>query len=72
MPKTAQQATYQIKPLSLHQRLQALPEGAASRPMSELKLTGSFSLPEIHSWVYMALPEVRTRAVRCSHALTRR
>jgi len=60
-PKTAQQASYQIKPLSLHRRLQAWPEEAEARPMSELRLTGSFSLPEMHSWVFLALPEVPER-----------
>jgi len=60
-PKTAQAATYQIRPLSLHRRLPALPESAAARPMSELRLTGTFSLAELHSWVCLALPEVPER-----------
>mmetsp|Transcript_40095 Transcript_40095/g.99095 ORF Transcript_40095/g.99095 Transcript_40095/m.99095 type:complete len:815 (-) Transcript_40095:119-2563(-) len=60
-PKTAQAATYQIKPLSLHRRISTLPDIAGTRPMCELRLSGSFSLSEMHSWVYLALPEVPER-----------
>lgn len=60
-PKTAQAVSFQIRPLSLHRRLPALPESAAARPMSELRLSGSFSLAELHAWVRLTLPEVPER-----------
>lgn len=29
-----------------------------SRPYSELKLKGTFSLAEVHNWIFQCLPEV--------------
>ncbi|XP_070553841.1 BBSome complex member BBS7-like isoform X2 [Ptychodera flava] len=57
-PKTCQVRQYLIKPLSLHQRTHVLDE---KRPMNTLKLTGQFSLAEIHSWVCFCLPELPER-----------
>ncbi|XP_076467410.1 BBSome complex member BBS7-like [Babylonia areolata] len=57
-PKTCQLRTYPIKPLSLHQRTHTLDE---DRPMNTLKLTGQFSLAEMHSWVCFTLPEMPER-----------
>ncbi|XP_072040568.1 BBSome complex member BBS7-like [Amphiura filiformis] len=57
-PKTCQVRQYQIKPLSLHQRTHILDD---TRQMNELKLTGQFSLAEIHSWVSFCLPEIPER-----------
>lgn len=57
-PKSCQVRQYQIKPLSLHQRTHVLDD---SRPMNTLKLTGQFSLAEIHSWVCFCLPEIPER-----------
>ncbi|PIK61079.1 putative Bardet-Biedl syndrome 7 protein [Apostichopus japonicus] len=57
-PKTCQVRQYQIKPLSLHQRTHVLDD---TRPMNTLKLTGQFSLAEIHSWVSYCLPEIPER-----------
>ncbi|XP_052005898.1 Bardet-Biedl syndrome 7 protein isoform X2 [Xyrauchen texanus] len=54
-PKTCQVRQYQIKPLSLHQRIHTIDQ---ERPMNTLKLTGQFSFAEIHSWVVFCLPEV--------------
>lgn len=68
-PKTARGITYQIRPLSLHRRLAFLPESAAARPLSELRVTGAFQLAEMHSWVYAALPEVPERVTADEMAL---
>eukprot|EP00741_Cyanophora_paradoxa_P006490 tig00001003_g6283.t1 len=60
-PKSCTLLSYSIKPLSLHQRVAELPEDALTRPMSELRLTGSFSLADAHAWVVGVLPEVPAR-----------
>ncbi|KAA0709574.1 Bardet-Biedl syndrome 7 protein -like protein BBS2-like protein 1 [Triplophysa tibetana] len=54
-PKTSQVRQYQIKPLSLHQRIHTIDQ---NRPMNTLRLMGQFSFAEIHSWVVFCLPEV--------------
>ncbi|XP_028315349.1 BBSome complex member BBS7 [Gouania willdenowi] len=54
-PKTCQVRQYQIKPLSLHQRMHSIDQ---DRPMNRLSLVGQFSFAEIHSWVVFCLPEV--------------
>ncbi|MCI4379677.1 hypothetical protein PGIGA_G00231030 [Pangasianodon gigas] len=54
-PKTCQVRQYQIKPLSLHQRIHSIDHG---RPTNTLRLVGQFSFAEIHSWVVFCLPEV--------------
>ena len=58
-PKTCIVKQYQIKPLSLHQRSHVFD---ADRPHNDLKLSGQFSMAEVHSWVCHALPEVPERA----------
>jgi len=66
-PKTCLAATYQIKPLSLHTRLQSrppaiAPEGEEVLPkMNVLRITGAFGLNEVHAWVVATLPEVPQR-----------
>jgi len=57
-PKTCQVRQYPIKPLSLHQRTHFFDD---SRPVNVLRLVGSFSAAEIHSWVVFCLPEVPER-----------
>lgn len=57
-PKTCQVQQYQIKPLSLHQRSHVFDE---ERPLNVLKLTGQFSLAEVHSWICYSMPEVPER-----------
>eukprot|EP00794_Sanderia_malayensis_P007541 gene7541-8378_t len=57
-PKTCQVRQYQVKPLSLHQRTHVFDE---DRPYNTLRLTGAFSLSEVHSWITMVLPEVPER-----------
>eukprot|EP00759_Apiculatamorpha_spiralis_P033810 PhF_6_TR35006/c0_g4_i1/m.50926/K16749/BBS7; Bardet-Biedl syndrome 7 protein len=55
-PKTAQLRTYTIKPLSLHHRLTEIPP--LNVPMNVLKLTGTFTVNDMHAWVSIVLPEV--------------
>ncbi|KAK9803568.1 hypothetical protein WJX72_000727 [[Myrmecia] bisecta] len=57
-PKLAQAVTQRIRPLCLHQRVEAL---AGTPPMNELRVSGSFSMAEIHTWVLFCLPEVPQR-----------
>ena len=69
-PKICRATTYQIRPLSLHTRLQSRPEQLPA--MNTLKISGSFTLSEVHSWVVATLPEVRRawRARACVAQLT--
>lgn len=54
-PKCCQLRQYDIKPLSLHLRIYNFDE---TRPYNILRIKGSFSLAEIHSWIMQCLPEV--------------
>nr|XP_022903425.1 Bardet-Biedl syndrome 7 protein homolog isoform X1 [Onthophagus taurus] len=54
-PKFCQVRFYEIKPLSLHLRIHHFEE---NKPFNTLTIKGSFSLAEMHSWVYQCLPEV--------------
>eukprot|EP01061_Rhynchopus_euleeides_P004259 TRINITY_DN13524_c0_g2_i1.p1 TRINITY_DN13524_c0_g2~~TRINITY_DN13524_c0_g2_i1.p1 ORF type:complete len:769 (+),score=341.13 TRINITY_DN13524_c0_g2_i1:81-2387(+) len=56
-PKTCQQVSYSIKPLSLHQRLSEKPANLSSC-MVLLRMEGAFSTDEMNSWVHDCLPEV--------------
>jgi len=58
-PKTCRAATYPIKPLSLHTRLQNRPEELPK--LNALKISGDFKLAEVHSWALACLPEVPAR-----------
>jgi len=58
-PKTCRAATYPIKPLSLHTRLQDRPEQLPK--LNALKISGAFTLAEVHSWALACLPEVPAR-----------
>ncbi|ESP04393.1 hypothetical protein LOTGIDRAFT_223884 [Lottia gigantea] len=58
-PKTCQVKQYPIKPLSLHQRTHVFDD---TRPCNTLKLTGQFSLAEMHNWVCFCLPELPDRS----------
>lgn len=64
-PKSCQVRQYHIKPLSLHQRVHMFNE---EKPMNTLKLSGQFSLAEVHSWVCFCLPEVPDRTPAGDHA----
>ena len=57
-PKTCQLRQYQIKPLSLHQRSHTFD---SERPHNILKLSGQFSLAEMHSWICYSLPDAPER-----------
>lgn len=62
-PKTAEEVEIQVRPLSLHHRVQSDPD---DRPMGELRVQGSFSLNLIHEWIAALLPEVPARcAIQC-------
>lgn len=54
-PKNCLVKQYVIKPLSLHQRTHLIDE---KRPTNRLKLSGNFSLAEIHSWLNYSIPEI--------------
>lgn len=54
-PKNCIVKQYVIKPLSLHQRCHMIDD---KRPINKLKLTGAFSLAEMHSWLHYCIPEV--------------
>lgn len=54
-PKNCIVKQYVIKPLSLHQRTHVIDE---KRPINMLKLSGNFSLAEIHSWLNYCIPEI--------------
>jgi Bardet-Biedl syndrome 7 protein len=62
-PKTCQRAELRIKPLSLHEKVykEAIAAELASRPLSTLTLTGAFSLPDVHAWVQLCLPDVSAK-----------
>eukprot|EP00659_Diplonema_papillatum_P001564 gene1564-2346_t len=55
-PKTCQMTSYEVKPLSLHQRLNEIPELPAA--VNTMRVDGSFQVHEMHSWVGACLPEV--------------
>eukprot|EP00698_Gefionella_okellyi_P026192 TRINITY_DN9896_c0_g1_i1.p1 TRINITY_DN9896_c0_g1~~TRINITY_DN9896_c0_g1_i1.p1 ORF type:complete len:718 (-),score=186.21 TRINITY_DN9896_c0_g1_i1:1083-3236(-) len=58
-PKTCQSVSYPIKPLSQHTRVSApQPMELEKRPLNELKIQGTFTLGEMHSWVALCLPEI--------------
>jgi len=57
-PKTSVVRSYPIKALSLHQRCHSID---TERPMNTLRLTGAFSIAEIHSWLSNSLPDLAER-----------
>ncbi len=62
-PKTCQRAELRIKPLSLHEKVykETIATELATRPLSTLTLTGAFSLPDVHAWVQLCLPDVSAK-----------
>ena len=61
-PKTCRAASYAIKPLSLHTRLpDHHVDEATLPPVNTLRITGGFTLEQLHSWVLVCLPEVPAR-----------
>lgn len=57
-PKTAQVINCDVQPLSMHHRVNEAPD---ERVMNTLRLTGSFTLAQMHEWVAKAIPGVPTR-----------
>ena len=57
-PKSAQLLKFNVKPLSLHNRLNAVQEDTIPEELSTLQITGEFSLNQVHEWVSLCLPEV--------------
>jgi len=57
-PKTAQSVKVNIKPLSMHHRLH---EPLDERAVNTLRLTGTFTLSQMHEWVCFCLPDVPAR-----------
>jgi len=47
-----------VKPLSLHERVQELPKDL---PLNELRITGSFSLGEVHGWLGACVNDLPAR-----------
>eukprot|EP01006_Ploeotia_vitrea_P030187 TRINITY_DN62654_c0_g1_i1.p1 TRINITY_DN62654_c0_g1~~TRINITY_DN62654_c0_g1_i1.p1 ORF type:complete len:784 (+),score=456.15 TRINITY_DN62654_c0_g1_i1:348-2354(+) len=62
-PKSCQKVSFQIKPLSLHEKVHkdAIQEELQTRALNTMKLTGSFSISQIHSFVDVCLPDVPPR-----------
>jgi len=57
-PKTAHLVTLPIKPLSLHEKVA---EAVPDVPMSELRLTGAFTLLDMHQWLSLCVNELPSR-----------
>uniref|UniRef100_A0A915PRH4 Bardet-Biedl syndrome 7 protein n=1 Tax=Setaria digitata TaxID=48799 RepID=A0A915PRH4_9BILA len=58
-PKMCQVRSYEIKPLSLHQRVHQFD---SSRPLNILKISGNFSTAEAHHWLNLLVSEIPDRA----------
>ena len=59
-PKMCRAASYPIKPLSLHTRVNVL-QGDELPELNSLSIAGPFTLEQVHSWVAACLPEVPAR-----------
>jgi len=57
-PKTAHLINLPIKPLSLHEKLSDSPKDI---PLNELKLTGPFTVMDMHQWLSMCVNELPSR-----------
>ncbi|XP_066595790.1 Bardet-Biedl syndrome 7 protein homolog [Prorops nasuta] len=60
-PKCCRRILVPICALSLHVRQHEEEELAGGGPFNELKMTGSFSVAEMHAWLSLALPDVPER-----------
>ena len=54
-PCTAQIVKFEVTPLSLHAKADAV-EGFAERPLNSLTFSGSFSIRQMHEWMMMLFP----------------
>jgi len=61
-PKTAQLAAYDIRPLSLHQRLTQKPASFDTTPMNSVSFSGPFSLADMLAWLGQCIPNVPEKA----------
>lgn len=57
-PKTAHLINLAVKPLSLHEKIGEVPQEV---PMSELKLTGPFTVTDMHQWLSLCVNELPSR-----------
>jgi len=57
-PKTAHLVTLAVKPLALHEKIT---EVAPDVPMNELKLTGNFTVMDMHQWLSLCINELPSR-----------
>lgn len=55
MHQSAQMKKFDIKPLSLHERIHKMDPKI---PLNIFTITGGFSFAEIHNWIHMCLPEI--------------
>lgn len=62
-PKISQMTTFTIRPLSLHVRVNDIPN-MDSLPLNEMSLTGSFSMEEIHGWLSLCLEDIPDRIIK--------
>jgi len=60
-PKTAMLVKPDIKPLSLHEKVQSQPWGETEPPMSELRLSGTFTMADMMAWLGQCVLEVPKR-----------
>jgi len=57
-PKTAHLVNLAVKPLSLHEKVTDVPPEV---PMNELRLTGPFTLMDMHQWLALCVNELPSR-----------
>eukprot|EP00927_Polykrikos_kofoidii_P066801 TRINITY_DN62362_c0_g1_i1.p1 TRINITY_DN62362_c0_g1~~TRINITY_DN62362_c0_g1_i1.p1 ORF type:complete len:773 (+),score=168.48 TRINITY_DN62362_c0_g1_i1:104-2422(+) len=57
-PKTAHLVTLAVKPLSLHEKITEVPPEV---PMSELRLSGPFTVMDMHQWLMLCVNELPSR-----------
>jgi len=57
-PKTAHLVTLSVKPLSLHEKITEAPPDI---PMHELRLTGPFTVMDMHQWLTLCVNELPSR-----------
>jgi len=57
-PKTAHLVTLAVKPLSLHEKI---PDPPPDVPMNELRISGPFTVMDIHQWLVLCLNELPSR-----------
>jgi Bardet-Biedl syndrome 7 protein len=57
--KTCQTLEVPLKPLNLHERIDSIDDKVMTElALSEIKISGKFSLSDAHSWISNCLPDV--------------